>query len=294
MPTPLTRLDIAELAVVAAGLIIILAGAIIVSRRRAWRELINIPPPSSNVLEPADLLIGLAAILMLSSVIFKLLSIGAAPVADEPVTSQPDAADPREVLALALGQTLAAALIALIARQRFHGGLSGWGLTTTHFGQRVGQAIIGYLAAWSICLALLHLTVLILQWTVPDFAPPEHSAILTLLSAASPPWVIIVTIISTSVLAPTLEEFFFRGLLQPALIRWTNRPWAAILIAGTAFGLFHYPLIHTIPALAVFGVFLGYLYAKTRSLTLVILLHAVFNAKTLLWLAIGADGQEPQ
>lgn len=294
MPTQLTRLDIAELTVVAAGFLIILAGAIIVSRRRAWRELVSIPPQQSNVLEAADLLIGLAAILLLPSVFFQLFSIGVAPVADESAPGVPDTADPREVLALALGQALAAALIAVIARQRFQGGLNGWGLTATHLRPRLVYAIVGYLAAWPLCLALLHLTVLTFQRIVPDFSPPEHSAILTLLSAASPPWIIAVTIISTSVLAPTLEEFFFRGLLQPALIRWTGRPGASILIAGIAFGLFHYPLIHTIPALAVFGVFLGYLYAKTRSLTLVILLHAVFNAKTLLWLAMGADDRGPQ
>jgi membrane protease YdiL (CAAX protease family) len=41
--------------------------------------------------------------------------------------------------------------------------------------------------------------------------------------------------------------------------------------------------------LTIFGAFLGYLYARTRSLTLVILLHAAFNAKTLLWIAIGAE-----
>ena len=294
MPTQLTRLDIAELAVVAAGLLIILTGAIIVSRRRNWRDLLKFPPQPANVLEPADLLIALAAIFLLSSVIYKLFSIGATPGADEPVTSQPDAADPREVLALALGQALAAALIALLARQRFHDGLTGWGLTTTQLSRRALQALVGYLAAWPVCLALLHLSVAMLQWTVPEFTPPEHSAILTLLSERSPLWIIVVTVISTSVLAPTLEEFFFRGLLQPALIHWTGRPWASILFAGIGFGFFHYPLIHTIPALALFGVFLGYLYAKTRSLTLVILLHAAFNAKTLLWLALGAEGQSHQ
>lgn len=294
MPTQLTRLDIAELALVAAGLVIILGGAALVTRRRAWPDVIRLPPQPANVLEPADLLIGLAAILLLPSVFYQLFSIGAAPLPDQSTSNSADNADPRHVLALAFGQAFAAMLIILLCRQRFHGGLAGWGLTVHRLAARALLAIGGYLAAWPVCFALLHLTVLLLQWIIPDFAPPEHSAILTLLSKASPPWAIAVTVLSTSVLAPTLEELFFRGLLQPALIRWTARPWASILMAGVAFGLFHYPLIHTIPALTAFGIILGYLYAKTRSLTLVILLHAAFNAKTLLWLAIGADDQGPQ
>jgi membrane protease YdiL (CAAX protease family) len=288
MPTPLTPLDIAELALVAAGLLIILGGAAITTRRRGWRHLLYLPPQPPHVLEPADLLIGLAAILLMPSIFYQLFALGES-AATESTLESPEAPDPRQVLALACGQAVAATLIVVLCRQRFHGGLSSWGLSAKKLGLRAVQALGGYIAVWPLCLALLYVTFLLIQYFAPDFTPPEHSAILTLLSRDSPPWVIAVTVLSTALLAPVLEEVFFRGLLQPALVRWTSRPWMSILLAGAAFGLFHLPLWHTVPALTAFGVVLGYLYAKTGSLTLVIFLHAAFNAKTLIWLAMGAE-----
>jgi membrane protease YdiL (CAAX protease family) len=41
-----------------------------------------------------------------------------------------------------------------------------------------------------------------------------------------------------------------------------------------------------VPALASLGLFLGYLYARTGSLTLVILFHAIFNLRTLILTAM--------
>jgi len=289
MPTQFTRLDLAELILVAVGVLVILCGAVVIGRRRTWNQILSLPPPPANVLEPADMLMGLAAILLLPSIFYRLLSIGATSTTTGPATIDGDVAEPRQVLAMALGQLLGAAFIVFLCRQRFQNGVAGWGLTVNRIGVRFIQALGGYLALWPVCFGLLHLTVFLIRLASPDFKLPEHSAILTLLSDQTPPWMIVVSLMSTAIFAPTLEELFFRGLLQPALMRWTGRPWASILFAGVAFGLFHYPLIHTIPALAAFGIFLGFVYAKTRSLTLTILLHAAFNGKTLLWLAMGAE-----
>lgn len=285
MPAQLTRLDLAELAVVAIGVLVILSALLVIRRRRLWADVLQFPPSPPNVFEPVDLLVGLAVVLILPSMFYRLLSGGAAP----PTTSGPSSelSDPTQILAMTLGQAVGILLLLMLGRMRFLGGIPGWGLKLDRLGARCFQALGGYLAIWPICFGMLHLSVFIIQLLDRDFVPPEHSAILTLLSGQSSTWMIVVTILSAAVLAPILEELFFRGLLQPFLIRWTARPWPSILVTGIIFGFFHYPLIHTIPALAVFGVFLGYLYAKTRSLTLVILLHIIFNGKTLLWLALG-------
>jgi hypothetical protein len=95
-----------------------------------------------------------------------------------------------------------------------------------------------------------------------------------------------VVVLSAVVLAPWVEEMFFRGILQAGLARWGRSQWKAVVVSGLAFGLFHWEVGYTVPALAFFGLVLAYCYARTQSLTLVILLHAIFNGKTLLWLAL--------
>ena len=207
---------------------------------------------------------------LLPSIFYQLLALGSPPATSGPTAVDSDISDPRQVWALAMGQTLGILFIALLCRQRFMDGLSGWGLTLDRAGARCVQALAGYVAIWPACFALLYLTVFLIRLGQPDFKPPEHSAILTLLSHGTRLSVIVMTVLSTVVLAPMLEELFFRGLVQPALARWSGRPWISIFVAGAAIGIYHYPLVHTIPALTVLAAFLGFLYARSRSLTLVI------------------------
>ncbi len=70
---------------------------------------------------------------------------------------------------------------------------------------------------------------------------------------------------------------FFRGLLQSMLRRYTNSPWIAILGSSAAFGLIHSQNPHTVPALVVLGIILGYHYERTDRLLAPILIHSIFN-----------------
>jgi len=75
--------------------------------------------------------------------------------------------------------------------------------------------------------------------------------------------------------APILEEILFRGVLLDGLLKHYS-PTKAILWSGFFFGF-----IHFIPAQALNAMFigfaLGWLYYRTRSLTLCIFLHFVNN-----------------
>jgi membrane protease YdiL (CAAX protease family) len=95
-------------------------------------------------------------------------------------------------------------------------------------------------------------------------------------------------IVTAAVLAPFAEELFFRGILLPALAGRFRSTWAATMVTAIAFGAMHYAVPQTVPALIALGLALGYVYLRTRSLTLSILIHMVFNAKSILWLALGA------
>ena len=85
-----------------------------------------------------------------------------------------------------------------------------------------------------------------------------------------------------AILAPLVEELLFRGLLQRALGH-KMPALAAIAVASFVFALIHLQP-YAIPPLMVLGAAFGYIYHKTGSLRINIILHAVNNAVALLML----------
>ncbi|MSU51496.1 MAG: glutamate-5-semialdehyde dehydrogenase [Opitutus sp.] len=82
------------------------------------------------------------------------------------------------------------------------------------------------------------------------------------------------------VIAPLTEEVVFRGLILRGLLgRW--RPWAAILTSAVLFSAMHFNPAQ-IPVSLGLGIVLGWVYARTRSLGLCVLGHAINNSSTYL------------
>lgn len=80
---------------------------------------------------------------------------------------------------------------------------------------------------------------------------------------------------TTVVAAPILEEFILRGVIERGLLKHTT-PLKAILWSS-----FFFAIIHLNPWQAtgafIAGLFLGWIYWKTRSLTACIFIHAINN-----------------
>lgn len=90
-----------------------------------------------------------------------------------------------------------------------------------------------------------------------------------------------------ALLAPILEEFLFRGLLQNALA--ARMPvYAAIMISAAVFSLAHVNWFaaqvefYIFPPIFILGAAFGYLYHLTRSLRVCILLHLLNNSAALM------------
>lgn len=84
-------------------------------------------------------------------------------------------------------------------------------------------------------------------------------------------------IVAFVLLAPLLEELFFRGLLQPNLLK-ANRLSYAILIQAIAFSLIHMNAFQFFTTLPM-GILLGYLaWRSSGSLLVPIVVHFVNNA----------------
>lgn len=84
---------------------------------------------------------------------------------------------------------------------------------------------------------------------------------------------------AVALIAPIVEELLFRGLLQRSLEHRLPK-WGALLLASLLFGLVHGQL-KALPMLVVLGMAMGYVYQKTGSLRIPILLHIINNAMAL-------------
>lgn len=121
--------------------------------------------------------------------------------------------------------------------------------------------------------------------------------------AAIPPtvelmaWALPLSFVWIALEAGLTEEFLFRGILQTRLSAFFSSGWAGVLITALLFGLLHAPglflrggpgvdgwstdpwavIAHTIAVLSPIGMLFGLIYARTKSLLLVVLLHALVD-----------------
>ena len=105
------------------------------------------------------------------------------------------------------------------------------------------------------------------QALTPDRWQPKHAG------AFAANFVVI------AVIAPIVEELLFRGIGFHLLRRFGDT--TAILATGLAFGLYH-GLVNALPILALFGIALAWLRARTRSVYPGMLVHAAFNSVALI------------
>ncbi len=92
------------------------------------------------------------------------------------------------------------------------------------------------------------------------------------------------------------EEFFFRGSLQRLMLRWLNRPWAAIIITAVIFSLAHGELFAFVPRFFL-GAFLGALYYYSGVIWVNVLVHFLNNSIVVVsyyLYQVGAISTEPE
>ena len=84
-----------------------------------------------------------------------------------------------------------------------------------------------------------------------------------------------ITLISVSVFAPFFEEWLCRGLVLRGMLQKLN-PFSAIAVSAAFFAVLHMNPWQAIPAFLL-GLLFGYVYYKTGSLKLTMLMHCVNN-----------------
>ncbi len=106
------------------------------------------------------------------------------------------------------------------------------------------------------------------QGLVPDDWDPDRAA------AFAANFVIV------ALVAPVVEELTYRGLGFAAVQQFFGGG-AAVVVTALAFGLAH-GLVIALPVLTIFGLILGWLRLRTKSVYPPIILHSIFNGAALL------------
>ena len=169
-------------------------------------------------------------------------------------------------------QFIPAMLYASAKSRRNEGFEKGYALDNNNFGGRSGLSMALIVSAMAVAAAFVFEPVSML---LPEMSEAMKAAMEMLLNG--PIWI---TLISVSVFAPFFEEWLCRGIILRGLLKKVKPVWA-IVISAAIFGLIHGNLWQAIPAFII-GVILGYVYYKTGSLKLTMLMHCVNNTLSVI------------
>lgn len=165
------------------------------------------------------------------------------------------------------------ALLMFLLTQAGQRRLEAYGIHARQAGWNVVYGLAGFLAS-------LPPVVLVFNITAPLREPERLHPFVELLqndpSAEGYVWVAVAVIVA----APLAEELVFRVILQGALRSRLSATWS-IAISSVVFAG-----VHGFPdslALLPLAVVLGYVFEQRRSYLAVVVLHALFNARTLLF-----------
>ena len=155
---------------------------------------------------------------------------------------------------------------------------SGRALDSRNFGKTGGFlaavfAVVGIISLAFLCDPLTKL--------LPEMSDIWKQAMEKLTNG--PLWI---TLLNVSIFAPLFEEWLLRGTVLRGLLQKTKPIWA-IVISSALFALIHMNIWQALPAFII-GCLFGYVYFKTGSLKLTMLMHCVNNTISVVFSRIDA------
>jgi membrane protease YdiL (CAAX protease family) len=165
-----------------------------------------------------------------------------------------------------------AMLYASAKSRRNEGFEDGYTIDNNNFGAHKGITMA--FVATVICLA----TSFIIEpvgMLLPEM--PENLKLMMEKLLEGPVWV---SFLSTAIFAPFFEEWLCRGVILRGMLKKVSPTWA-ILISALFFALIHMNIWQGVPAFLM-GIVFGYVYYKTGSLKLTMLMHFANNTMALI------------
>ena len=148
----------------------------------------------------------------------------------------------------------------------------GYALDSNNFGARGGFAMAVIVSIATLAAAFVCEPVSVMLPEMPETLKKSLELLMD-----GPLWA---ALLSVSVFAPLFEEWLCRGLVLRGLMKHMN-PTGAILVSAAFFAILHMNPWQAIPAFLL-GILFGYVYYRTGSLKLTMLMHCVNNTFSLL------------
>lgn len=179
------------------------------------------------------------------------------------------------VLAFFLIQSVALLVpLQILVIQKYQLSNSDLGFKKFSWGKTIASIILGYLSFLAVAYGLSILET-VLETRIPGFEQQESA--LSMIGLDD--YAIGVTILMVVIIAPLVEEIFFRGfVLRTLLTRY--RPVVASLLSAAIFSASHLEF-RSFTALFILGYIINQIYLKNRSVWPCVFFHMINNAITL-------------
>lgn len=173
---------------------------------------------------------------------------------------------------------LAAGGIWWLMSARFGAGPRDFGLRREGLGRAIWYGIVAFSVLRPVEALLRPVTVTLLGID-PDVHPIVADFIL-----ADETELRVTMILFAVVIAPLMEEYFFRGIVQAGLRRHIG-PGLAIACTALLFSLLHGNVVDR-PTLFAMSLLLGYIYERTGNLAAPVTMHALNNGASMIYLVL--------
>jgi membrane protease YdiL (CAAX protease family) len=150
---------------------------------------------------------------------------------------------------------------------------TGYSLDSSNFGRLGGFRMALIVSVATLALGFVTDSLNAIMPETPEWFENAMSQIMD-----APVWI---TLISVSIFAPLFEEWLCRGVILRGLLQKTH-PVSAILVSATFFAVLHMNPWQALPAFLL-GILFGYVYYKTGSLKLTMLMHCVNNTMAVVF-----------
>lgn len=165
-----------------------------------------------------------------------------------------------------------AMLYASAKSRREEGFSDGYAIDNSNFGRHKGYTMAFAVVVMTLACAYIIEPVSMLLPEMPQWMVDQMEMMMN-----GPAWV---TLISVSLFAPFFEEWLCRGVILRGLLRHVRPVWA-VIISALFFALIHMNLWQAVPAFLM-GLVFGYVYYKTGSLKLTMLMHFANNTMAFI------------
>lgn len=173
-------------------------------------------------------------------------------------------------------------VVIFLARRSFARRLKGFGLNPRTILRDLPVAFLNFWATLPVVIFMIIATAYAGKFLIgPDFKIEQHQELGYIAKFDANLAVVIAVFFTVVVIAPVLEEFLFRGLLQTAIRSFGYGPWFGIAVSSALFAIVHADLSHW-PAIFFLSAGIGYSFEKSGSLFRPIFFHSLFNAFSVI------------